>query len=153
MREGMDFHGMDFKTVLVISQVLGYMLSKFAGIKLVSVMTSTKRATSLVALVGFSLLMLLAFAVLPVNFKPYALFLNGMPLGMVFGLVFSYLEGRKKYGAPGCGFKRDVYLLYRICEDCRCLADAGIWCGRVYHAISYGVGVFSALSGFSQDAQ
>ncbi|WP_026969588.1 DUF5690 family protein [Algoriphagus terrigena] len=93
--EGLDFHGMDFKTVLVISQVLGYMLSKFVGIKLVSEMTSTKRATSLVALVGFSLLMLLAFALLPVSFKPYALFLNGMPLGMVFGLVFSYLEGRK----------------------------------------------------------
>lgn len=28
------------------------------------------------------------------NLKPFALFLNGLPLGMVFGLVFSYLEGR-----------------------------------------------------------
>ncbi|REG90423.1 DUF5690 family protein [Algoriphagus antarcticus] len=91
----MEFYGMDFKTVLVISQVLGYMFSKFVGIKLVSEMTSNKRATSLVALVGFGLLMLLAFAILPISLKPFALFLNGLPLGMVFGLVFSYLEGRK----------------------------------------------------------
>lgn len=91
----LEFYGMDFKTVLVISQVLGYMFSKFVGIKVVSEMASAKRSVTLVALIGFGLLMLLAFAVLPVNLKPYALFLNGLPLGMVFGLVFSYLEGRK----------------------------------------------------------
>ncbi|SFT36642.1 hypothetical protein SAMN04489724_0429 [Algoriphagus locisalis] len=91
----LEFFGLDFKTVLVISQVMGYMFSKFVGIKLVSEMTSAKRATYLVGLVGFGLLMLLAFALLPTDFKPIALFLNGMPLGMVFGLVFSYLEGRK----------------------------------------------------------
>ena len=89
------FFGMDFKTALVISQVLGYMMSKFVGIKLVSEMTSTKRAAFLVGLVGFGLAMLLAFAYLPTNLKPIALFLNGLPLGMIFGLVFSYLEGRK----------------------------------------------------------
>ncbi len=92
---GMEFYGMDFKTILVISQVLGYMFSKFVGIKLVSEMTSNRREAFLVVLVGFGLLMLLGFAILPMNLKPYALFLNGLPLGMVFGLVFSYLEGRK----------------------------------------------------------
>lgn len=89
------YYGLDFKTILVISQVLGYMLSKFVGIKLVSEMTSSKRSKFLVGLVGFSLLMLLAFAYLPVYLKPLALLFNGLPLGMVFGLVFSYLEGRK----------------------------------------------------------
>lgn len=93
--QDIGFYGLDFKTVLVISQVMGYMFSKFVGIKLVSEMTSAKRATYLVGLVGFGLLMLLAFAFLPTHLKPLALFLNGMPLGMVFGLVFSYLEGRK----------------------------------------------------------
>lgn len=85
----------DAKTVLVISQVLGYMLSKFIGIKLISEMTDAKRARWLVGLVGFGLLMLLVFAWLPDQFKLVALFLNGLPLGMVFGIVFSYLEGRK----------------------------------------------------------
>ncbi|WP_236025553.1 DUF5690 family protein [Algoriphagus oliviformis] len=92
---GLELYGMDFKTILVISQVLGYMCSKFVGIKFVSEMTNQKRAQSLVLLVGFGLLMLLAFALVPMWLKPLALFLNGLPLGMVFGLVFSYLEGRK----------------------------------------------------------
>ncbi|WP_163378419.1 DUF5690 family protein [Cyclobacterium sp. SYSU L10401] len=90
-----EFYGMDLKTILVVSQVLGYMFSKFVGIKLVSEMAAHRRGFFLVVLLSFGLLMLLAFAILPVNFKPYALFLNGLPLGMVFGLVFSYLEGRK----------------------------------------------------------
>lgn len=85
----------DAKTVLVISQVLGYMFSKFIGIKLISEMTDAKRTKWLVSLVSFGLLMLLVFAWLPDNLKFLALFFNGLPLGMIFGIVFSYLEGRK----------------------------------------------------------
>lgn len=85
----------DAKTVLVISQVLGYVISKFLGIKLISEMTEAKRTKWLIGFVSFSLLMLLLFAWLPDNLKFLALFLNGLPLGMVFGIVFSYLEGRK----------------------------------------------------------
>ncbi|MBD8489505.1 hypothetical protein IFO69_12185 [Echinicola sp. CAU 1574] len=87
-----DFH---FKTLLIISQVLGYMLSKFIGIKVVSELPAYKRFAALVGLVGFGLLMLLAFAYVPVSLKPVAMFLNGLPLGMIFGLVLVYLEGRK----------------------------------------------------------
>lgn len=90
-----DFGGYDFKTVLVISQVLGYMLSKFIGIKIVSEHRPEQRSKMLKGLLSFALSMLLAFAFLPVHLKPIALFLNGLPLGMVFGLVLSYLEGRK----------------------------------------------------------
>lgn len=85
----------DAKTVLVISQVLGYVISKFLGIKLISEMTDSKRTTWLVGLVSFSWLMLLVFAWLPDHLKFIALFFNGLPLGMIFGIVFSYLEGRK----------------------------------------------------------
>ncbi|GAB4107803.1 DUF5690 family protein [Echinicola sediminis] len=87
-----DFH---FKTLLIISQVIGYMLSKFIGIKVVSEVPSNRRFTLLAGLVGFSLAMLLAFYWLPVGWKPVAMFLNGLPLGMIFGLVLVYLEGRK----------------------------------------------------------
>jgi len=87
--------GLDLKTVLVISQVLGYMLSKFLGIKLVSEMKGDRRPRALFLFVGMGLLMLLLFAWLPPNWRPLALFLNGLPLGMVFGLVLSYLEGRR----------------------------------------------------------
>lgn len=87
-----DFH---FKTLLVISQVVGYMLSKFIGIKLVSGVSEKNRYFMLIGLVAFGLLMLLVFALAPLPLKPIALFLNGLPLGMVFGLVLTYLEGRR----------------------------------------------------------
>ena len=38
---------------------------------------------------------LVGFAVLPNNLKVLAIFVNGLPLGMVWGLVSRYLEGRK----------------------------------------------------------
>jgi hypothetical protein len=85
----------DPKTVLVISQVLGYMLSKFIGIKLVSEMRRNVRTVWLISLVSFGLFMLLIFAIVPPKLKIVALFLNGLPLGMVFGIVLSYLEGRR----------------------------------------------------------
>ncbi|WP_339922572.1 DUF5690 family protein [uncultured Cyclobacterium sp.] len=88
-------NGFHFKTLLIISQVLGYMLSKFIGIKLVPEIPVYKRFGAIVGLVGFGLLMLLAFAYVPLPFKPLAMFLNGLPLGMIFGLVLVYLEGRK----------------------------------------------------------
>ncbi|UBM59053.1 DUF5690 family protein [Marinilongibacter aquaticus] len=87
-----DFH---FKTILILSQVIGYMLSKFIGIKVVSELSSEKRFRTLVALVAFGLSMLLVFAYVPPVLKPLAMFLNGLPLGMVFGLVLVHLEGRQ----------------------------------------------------------
>lgn len=90
------FYGMHFKTVLVISQVIGYMLSKFLGIKYISELREEQRSRMLISLVSFGLLMLLAFAFVPRPLKPIALFLNGLPLGMVFGVVLSYLEGRRQ---------------------------------------------------------
>lgn len=88
-------YGVDAKTILVISQVLGYMISKFVGIKIISEMPKSKRAKWLIIFISFALLMLGLFAVVPGQWKILALFLNGLPLGMVFGIVFSYIEGRK----------------------------------------------------------
>lgn len=88
-------YGVDAKTILVLSQVLGYMVSKFLGIKIISEMPKSKRAIVLTGLIFFALLMLALFAIVPAEWKIVALFLNGLPLGMVFGIVFSYIEGRK----------------------------------------------------------
>lgn len=92
---GVEFEGLHFKTILVISQVLGYMCSKFIGIKVISELSKQKRSWYLIGMVGFGLLMLLVFAFVPPHLKLVALFMNGLPLGMVFGIVFSYLEGRR----------------------------------------------------------
>ncbi|MCH5598187.1 DUF5690 family protein [Niabella ginsengisoli] len=83
------------KTILIISQVLGYLISKFIGIKVISEMKKEKRVQLLILFITFGLAMLGLFAIVPPKFKVLAMFLNGLPLGMVFGIVFSYIEGRK----------------------------------------------------------
>ena len=82
-------YGLDAKVVLVISQVLGYMFSKFVGIKVISEMKKEKRAVWLLGFITFGLVMLGMFAIVPPKLKVLAMFLNGLPLGMVFGIVFS----------------------------------------------------------------
>jgi Family of unknown function (DUF5690) len=86
---------LDFKIALVIAQVLGYALSKFIGIKIISELDRSKRGLAILFLIGLSWLALVLFAVLPAPWSVAALFLNGLPLGLIWGLVFSYLEGRK----------------------------------------------------------
>jgi hypothetical protein len=85
----------DYKVMLLIAQLFGYTLSKFAGIKLVSEAKSKNRFSILLGSILFSELALLFFAICPIQYGWIFLFLNGIPLGMVWGILFSYLEGRK----------------------------------------------------------
>ncbi len=93
--EGLQYWGVDYKILLIITQVLGYTLSKFVGIKIISEMKSSKRMLSLIGFILFAELALLGFAVVPKPYNIIFLFLNGIPLGMIWGIVFSYIEGRK----------------------------------------------------------
>ncbi len=86
---------LDLKALFVIAQVLGYAASKFLGIKIVSEMSPGVRARAILVLIGASELALLLFAVVPAPWSALALVLNGLPLGMIWGLVFGFLEGRK----------------------------------------------------------
>jgi hypothetical protein len=94
--EGQEIFGFALKSVLVLSQLCGYMLSKFIGIKVVSEMPRSRRAISMIGLMVVAELALVGFAFLPPPAKVLMLFLNGLPLGMVFGLVLAYLEGRRQ---------------------------------------------------------
>lgn len=100
---GDTFLGIELKSVLIISQVAGYALSKFLGIKFNSEMTPGRRAWALVLLIGWAEVALVLFAVLPPWGKVVALFLNGVPLGTVWGIVFSFLEGRRTSEILGAG--------------------------------------------------
>jgi hypothetical protein len=95
--EGFSFLGtqVNLKTAFVISQVIGYALSKYLGIKVCSEATRGRRLYTLFALIAIAEIALLLFAVLPMQFKVLALFANGLPLGMVWGLVVWHLEGRR----------------------------------------------------------
>lgn len=93
--ENLAFLGINYKILLIIAQVVGYTLSKFVGIKVISEMKSNKRMYYLIGFILFAELSLLGFAVVPAPYNIIFLFLNGLPLGMIWGIVFSYLEGRK----------------------------------------------------------
>jgi len=95
--EGLQFFGseVDLKTAFVISQIFGYALSKFVGIKVCSETSRGNRLWTLAGLILAAEAALLLFGILPVEFKLVALFCNGLPLGMVWGLVVLYLEGRQ----------------------------------------------------------
>lgn len=86
---------LELKTALVISQVLGYCASKYLGIKFCSELTPARRGVALLVLVGIAQAALVLYALLPGGWKAPAIFLNGLPLGMVWGLVVGYLEGRR----------------------------------------------------------
>ena len=93
--DGLSFGPIAYKTALVISQMLGYMLAKFYGIKFISGLQKVNRYKIIFLLTGISWLAWLLFALVPAPYNVVFLFLNGFPLGMLWGVVFSYVEGRK----------------------------------------------------------
>jgi len=87
--------GLDHKSVIVIAQVLGYMLSKFIGISVVASLRPRQRIPMLLLLIAAAELSLIVFGLLPTPWNAAGLFLNGLSLGMIFGIVMGYLEGRR----------------------------------------------------------
>jgi MFS family permease len=92
---GQQYFHIDYKVWLVIAQIIGYTLSKFYGIKFISELKPGQRAKSILLLIGIAWLALLCFAIVPAPYNIIFLFINGFPLGLIWGLVFGYLEGRK----------------------------------------------------------
>lgn len=93
--ENLSFLGIDYKIILIITQVLGYVFSKFIGIKVISELNPEKRFIYLLGMILFAEASLVLFGLVPPPYNFVFMFLNGLPLGMVWGVVFSYLEGRK----------------------------------------------------------
>lgn len=92
---GQQYFHIDYKVWLVIAQVAGYTLSKFYGIRFIAELKHNARPKIILILIGIAWLALLGFAIIPAPYNIICLFINGFPLGMIWGLVFSYLEGRR----------------------------------------------------------
>jgi hypothetical protein len=116
---GLSFLGTDLqlKTALVLSQIIGYAASKFIGIKVCSEATRSRRAAMIVALIVWAELALVLFAIVPPPLKTVALFLNGLPLGMVWGLVVWYLEGRRTSELLLAGLSASFILASDVVRD------------------------------------
>lgn len=101
--DGLAFAGVSYKIWLITAQVFGYAVSKGLGIKFVSELQPSRRAITMLALMSVALLALLAFAVVPAPYNIIFLFLNGLPLGMVYGIMLGFLEGRRQTDALVAG--------------------------------------------------
>jgi hypothetical protein len=93
----------DQKAVLVAAQVIGYLVSKVIGIRIVAEVPRQRRGLLLFLLILASHAALFLFAIVPAPWHIVCLFLNGLPLGIVFGLVLGFLEGRRMTEALTAG--------------------------------------------------
>jgi hypothetical protein len=92
---GESIGGITYQTSLIISQVIGYMLSKFVGIRFISGLKRTGRWLTALVLVGTAWFSLFLFAILPLWAGIICFFVNGFMLGFMWGVVFSFAEGRR----------------------------------------------------------
>lgn len=90
-----SYWGFDLKTLSVTIQLLGYVASKFIGIRVIAELPKHYRGVGLIVLLVGAWLSLLVWAVVPTPWNLGGMFINGLLLGMIFGLVMGFLEGRR----------------------------------------------------------
>jgi MFS family permease len=91
----LTFYSIDYKIWLVVAQTIGYTASKFFGIKIIAELNYQKRGIIIFGLVLIAWLTLLFFALIPSPYNIIVMLINGFPLGLIWGYLFSYLEGRR----------------------------------------------------------
>ena len=131
--DGLSFGPIAYKTALVISQMLGYMLAKFYGIKFISGLQKENRYKIIFLLTGISWLAWLLFAIVPAPYNVIFLFLNGFPLGMLWGVIFSYVEGRKSTDFIGAA------LAVSFIFSSGWVKSVGAWLMEQYHITEFWV--------------
>ena len=88
--------GLDFKVALVIAQVAGYALAKLIGVRVIAEWPPHRRVGGILAQALLAEAALVLFALVPAPWNIAAMFLDGLTLGMVWGMVFSFVEGRRQ---------------------------------------------------------
>ncbi len=93
--DGLQVAGMDYKIVVSIIQLIGYVCAKMLDIKYISELKPEGRLKFIVGSAALSEVSLVAFGLLPAPYNIFALFFNGLSLGCMWGVIFSFLEGRR----------------------------------------------------------
>src|SRR5215831_6623765 len=115
--QGMEFWNVSYKSWVVIFQVVGYALSKFIGIKVISELKASSRSKGILLMVVIAVTSWLLFALVPPPYNMIFLFTNGLPLGMVWGMVFSYLEGRRFTEVLGAALSVSFIFSAGLCKS------------------------------------
>ncbi len=101
--EGLAYAGISYKVWLVTFQVVGYALSKFVGIRVISELKASSRGIGILLMIIIAGISWLFFAIVPPPYNIVFLFTNGFPLGLVWGMIFGYMEGRRYTEVLGAG--------------------------------------------------
>ncbi|MBK1835446.1 DUF5690 family protein [Roseibacillus ishigakijimensis] len=92
--EGDWWGGFALKTAIVTAQLLGYVTAKFLGTKVCSSLERNHVFPALLTCILVALGTLALLAILPPRLGVLAMVINGLSLGMVWGMVMRPLEGR-----------------------------------------------------------
>ena len=109
------------KIWLVSAQLLGYAAAKWWGIRVVSSLRREQQKFALWCMFALAYVGLLALGILPAPFKLLAMFTNGLALGMVWGVLFRYLEGRRSTEFLG------VFLSCSFVVSSGAVKSIGLW--------------------------
>jgi hypothetical protein len=115
--DGLQFWGLDYKAWLVIFQVFGYGAAKFYGIKFISELQAKSRTGGILLMVTIAGVSWFFFAIVPAPYNVIFLFTNGFPLGMVWGMVFGYLEGRRTTDVLGASLSVSFIFSAGLCRS------------------------------------
>jgi hypothetical protein len=115
--EGLSYWGVNYKVWLITFQVAGYGLAKFAGIKIIAELEANARAAGILLMVGIAAASWFFFALVPPPYNLVFLFTNGFPLGMVWGMVFGYMEGRRMTEVLGAALSVSFIFSGGLCRS------------------------------------
>jgi hypothetical protein len=93
--EELVFLGINFKILMITAQVLGFAVSKGIGIKVVSEMLPAHRSRNMFLMIAVSWICYLFFAIVPPPYNLLFIFLANLPLGLFYGTILGFLEGRR----------------------------------------------------------
>lgn len=115
--EDLTFLGKSYKVWLVIFQVLGYGMAKFFGIRFIAELKPEKRTSGILLMVSIAAAAWLLFAIVPKPYNILFLFMNGFPLGLVWGMVFGFLEGRRMTEVLGAALSVSFIFSAGLCRS------------------------------------
>ena len=113
--------GFPLKIWLVSAQLLGYAAAKWWGITFVSQVQRAQQKKALLVMFAMAFGSLLLLAIAPTPLKVGAMVLNGLSLGMVWGVIFRYLEGRKATEVLG------IFLSCSFVVSSGAVKSLGLW--------------------------
>ncbi len=115
--DGLAYAGTSYKVWLVIFQIVGYGMAKFFGIRYIAELKANARTRGILLMVVISGLSWLFFALVPPPYNIVFLFMNGFPLGLVWGMVFGYLEGRRMTEVLGAALSVSFIFSAGLCRS------------------------------------